>query len=310
MNTTQSAPSDTLLSIVIPAFNEESGIGTTLVNIRNAFPNAEIIVVDDGSTDQTRAIANSIPGVHVVAHPMNRGYGAAIRTGARLSTRQAICWYDADGQHTPDNLRALFQTFLEGEWDAVLGERDQASHQVRQRKMGKRFLAFLVSMTAGQHVPDMNCGLRIFSRNVLMRYLHLIPDGFSASITTTLLMYKRCLRFTFVKITTSSRQGKSTVSQVRDGLRSIQVILRILILFHAMPTFSWSAFVLILFSTIYSIWIMIQQKLGLPVAGAVGMLTGVLLFFMGLLCDQIVAMRMERLEQASMIQSSIPSLTE
>lgn len=284
-------------TVIVPALNEESGIGPTLEDLRRHFPEAEVLVIDDGSTDGTGRRAAAIAGVKVLRHDMNRGYGAAIKTGVRHASHDVVAWYDADGQHTPENLALLVRQFEDRELHAAIGARVRGSAVESRRVLGKAILGFFVQLIAGRRLADVNCGLRVVRRSVLRRYLHLLPDGFSASITSMLLMLKRGYRVEFVPIVTKPRTGTSTVKAVRDGLLAIQTSLRILILFQAFHAFSVVATLLFSVGSTYGTAMALIFGRGFPALASVLVLSGVIIFFMGLLTDQVVALRMERLEE-------------
>lgn len=284
------------ISIIVPCYNEEASIGPVLEGLLEAFPKAEIMVIDDGSTDLSGQIISEFASVKLIRHTSNKGYGACIKAGVRAATKDVTCWFDADGQHSPESLNKLLATYESAEFDAVIGVRTSDSPKVRSRQPGKAILTALVQFVARRRISDVNCGLRVFPTTLLRKYLHLLPDGFSASITTTLLMMRRGYNVALTPISIKPRTGKSSVNQLRDGLRSIHIIIRILIMFKAFFTFSLAAAALSSVGFIYSLYIAFQQRLGFPVAGAILILTGVIIFFMGLLCDQIVALRLEQME--------------
>lgn len=285
------------LTVIVPALNEEAAIASTLAELRAHFPDVEILVVDDGSTDRTAAQVATVPGVRILRHDLNRGYGAAIKTGVRHASHDVVAWYDADGQHTPQNLALLLEAFTAHELHAAIGARTRGSATESRRVLGKAILGFFVQIVAGRRLADVNCGLRVVRRSVLRRYLHLLPDGFSASITSMLLMLKRGYRIEFVPIVTKPRTGTSTVQIVRDGVLSIQTSLRILILFQAFQSFSAVATLLFVLGATYGTAMAIIFGRGFPALASVLVLSGVIIFFMGLLTDQVVALRMERLEE-------------
>jgi glycosyltransferase involved in cell wall biosynthesis len=285
------------LTIIIPALNEEPAIASTLDELRRRFPDAEVLVVDDGSTDGTGAKAAAVGGVRVLRHDMNRGYGAAIKTGVRHATNDIVAWFDADGQHTAENLDLLLRQFTTHELHAAIGARIRGSAVEGRRVLGKVILGFFVQFVAGRRLADVNCGLRVVRRSVLRRYLHLLPDGFSASITSMLLMLQRGYRVEFVPIVTRPRTGTSTVRPLRDGLLAIQTSLRILILFQAFHAFSVVATLLFVVGSTYGTAMALLFRRGFPALASVLVLSGVIIFFMGLLTDQVVALRMERLEE-------------
>ncbi|MBU1610734.1 MAG: glycosyltransferase family 2 protein [Proteobacteria bacterium] len=284
------------LSILIPAFNEELNIERTLTELRQQFADAEIIVVDDGSTDDTASIASRMAGVTLVQHSHNTGYGSALKTAFRRSTRAVVAWYDADGQHRPEDLRAVVQPVLNGEKDAVIGVRGEESDVVTTRVPGKRLLKYCAQIVARAPVPDLNSGLRAFRAEVLKRYLHLLPQGFSASSTTTLILMRRGYRLGYAPIQTKARKGTSTVKIFRDGWRTLQIILRLFVLFDALNFFTALAAVQAIPSLVYGTIIALIRDQGFPVLASTFFISGLLTFFMGVVCDQIVALRKERFE--------------
>lgn len=304
----QTAPTETLtaadlrpeifaqISILIPAYNEQEGIAYTLEKLSTcaALDSAEIIVVDDGSTDNTAEIARSFPRVRLVQHSVNRGYGAAIVSGLRASRRAYIVWCDSDGQHRVDDLLAVASRLVTRQLEYVIGVRGADSFQDSSRKPGKWLLRQVVHFAAGGPVPDFNSGLRGFRRDVLSRYLHLLPKGFGASTLTTLLMIEGNHIGESVPITVNARMGKSSVRQLRDGLRTLQIILRIVLLFKPMQFFGLLGSTLILIGLIYGFAKALIVGLGFPVLAALIVILGVQAFFFGFLGDQISAMRRER----------------
>lgn len=287
------------LTICIPAYNEASAIGKTLKELRETIPEAEIIVVDDGSSDQTADIAKSIDGVIVLTHNRNIGYGAAIKTAIRHASRKVVAWYDADGQHNPADLQRVVAPVLAGDKEVVIGVRDKSSDSVLVRLPGKMLLKIIAELVARSPVPDLNSGMRCIRKDVIKRYLHLLPDGFSASSTTTLLMMKRGYRIGYVGIVTEKRIGTSTVKIFRDGWATLQLILRILILFEAFNFFMILALLQIIPALIYGITLVLVNRMGFPIMASTVLISGILTFFMGIICDQIVALRKERFEDTN-----------
>jgi glycosyltransferase involved in cell wall biosynthesis len=287
------------ISIVIPAFNEEEGIAQTLQSLCSEpyLKGAEIIVVDDGSADRTGAVVASFPQIKLIRHPFNRGYGSAICTGARAAHGEYIFWFDSDGQHRVEDLIRVCRELIDGEMEYCIGVREQTSYQDPNRKLGKWLLRQAVNFSMGQSVPDFNSGLRGFRRDVLLRYLHLLPKGFGASTLTTLLMIEGNHYGTTVPILVKPRVGKSTVKQFRDGFRTLQIILHIVILFKPLKFFGLLGSLFILMGFVYGFIKASVIHLGFPTFAAVLITLGVQSFFFGLLCDQISAMRREKFSQ-------------
>lgn len=296
------------LCVIIPAYNEEAGIGDTLRTLVAECPGAEIVVVDDGSTDRTAELAGAVPGVRVISQSRNRGYGAALKRGLRGTSRKYVAWYDADGQHRPEDLLAVVRPVLAGEKDVVIGVRGRDSAKQRDRAAGKFVLNWVARLVSGERIPDLNSGLRCFRREVLAKYLHLLPDGFSASTTSTLMMLKRGYRIGYVPIVTKHRVGKSTVKMFSDGLRTLQLIVRIVVLFEAFKVFTLLGAALMIPGLIYGFAVALQpSKPGFPVLAATVIVSGVLTFFMGIVADQVVELRKERFEESPDIE---PRTTE
>ncbi len=284
------------VTICIPAYNETAAIRPTLEGLRSRFPRAEIIVVDDGSTDDTAEVAGSVAGVRVKRHPRNIGYGAAIKSAIAAATRPTVAWYDGDGQHRPEDLAGVIAPVARGEQDVVIGVRGAGSNLRRDWVRGRWMMKLVAQIVVRSKVPDLNSGLRCFRRDVIVPYLHLLPDGFSASATSTLVMMKRRYRIGYVPITTMPRAGTSTVRLLRDGVRTLQLILRMLILFDAFEFFSIVGGAQIVTALVYGTTIALTRHGGFPVLAGVLLISGIITFFIGLLCDQIVAMRIERFE--------------
>jgi glycosyltransferase involved in cell wall biosynthesis len=287
------------LSIIIPAFNEAAIIDKTIKSLiaRPRLYDAEIIIVDDGSTDQTAEIAQRCEKVKVISHRVNRGYGSSLVTGIRNSKGEYVVWYDADGQHRPDDLLRVFDELYKSNLDYCIGVRSIQSHRVKSRQLGKFILRKVVDIAAGEKVNDFNSGLRGFRRKVISQYLHLFPKGFSASTTTTLIMKERGYIGGYVEIKTRKRIGKSSVNQLKDGAKTLMIILRIVLLFK--PLLFWGSIGLILIFTgfVYGIFETITVGLGFPVFGALLIILGVQSFFFGLISDQISLQRRERFEK-------------
>lgn len=287
------------VTIVIPAYNEEDGIGQTLDELckTDALHNFEILVVNDASTDHTPVVVSEFPRVRLINHTINRGYSGALITGMRRAKGDYVIWYDADGQHRCEDLVNVADTLLSEHLDYCIGVRSAESHEVQSRRLGKNVLRFIVRIAAGQPVQDFNSGLRGFRRDLILRYLHLLPEGFGASTMTTLIMIERHHLGSEVPIVVRERIGTSTVKPLRDGFRTMMIILRIVLLFKPLLFFSTIGLTLIVFGTIYGIIETITVGQGFPVFGALVIILGVQAFFFGLLNDQISLQRRERFEK-------------
>lgn len=294
---TETPPSPEI-SVIIPAYNESGGIAQTLSALGQEprLEKAEIIVIDDGSTDDTAAKVMRFPAVHLVQHHGNKGYGTAIKTGIKASTGRVVAWFDADGQHRTEDLVAVLDALISRNLDYCVGVRDARSHDVRSRRLGKFILKHTVRLAAGQYIQDFNSGLRAFRREVILPYLHLMPKGFGASTTMTLLMIERGYVGGEVPIIVRERIGKSSVKQFRDGVRTLMIILRIFLLFKPLVFFGGIGTLLITLGSIYGFAEAIRVRQGFPVFAALIIILGVQAFFFGLLSDQVSHLRRERFE--------------
>lgn len=292
-----------LVSVIIPAYNEGEGIEAALEELTAyvALDETEIIVVDDGSTDDTAEKVAAFPEVRLIRHGRNQGYGAAIKTGTRAAGGEIIAWYDADGQHRPEDLVRVVEELQEKELDYCIGVRGKDSYEDHNRVFGKFILRMFLRVFARQTPGDFNSGLRAFRRSVLIKYLSLLPRGFGASTVTTLLMQEEGYLGSEVPITVRKRVGKSSVKQFRDGMRTILLILNVILLFHPMRVFGGCGMVLVLVGAVYGSVSALAWRGGLPVMAAVLILFGFQLFCFGLLSLQISRMRKARLEELDML---------
>ena len=288
------------LSIVIPAFNEEGGLGLTLDGVIAAFPAAEVIVVDDCSLDGTSKVAQERPGVLVLRHSFNRGQGAALKTGMRYATRPHVAWFDADNEHRTEDLGRLVARMQAENLVAVIGQRPTSSSSPT-RRIGKLMIRLIgrgLRINAG---PDLNCGLRVFRREVVLPYLSLIPDRFSASLTSTLILIERRYSIAFEPVRTNSRIGASTV-RLSDGFDAILMLIRAVLLFAPMRFFLPIGLWLVGLGAAYGLVVALVMGGGLPVAGMLAITVGVLAIILGLVADQISQLRLAQLPDAGVIE--------
>jgi glycosyltransferase involved in cell wall biosynthesis len=285
------------ITIVIPAHNEEQAIQKVLASLLAGLPDAvsEVIVVDDGSSDRTGELATEA-GVRVLRHPTNRGYGASLKAGIRVAKTEYVLTMDADGQHRVEDVQGLCQAVRDtGERvDCVIGHRTQLLHSALWRMPGKWFLTILARILTGKRIGDLNSGLRVMRRDVILRYVHLCPSGFSFSTTSTFALASRGYRMQFVPITVERRSGKSTVS-VKTGFQVILLVLRLASLFNPLRVFLPLSMLFIVGGVLWTIPYLLQDQ-GITVASMLAIVTGVILFALGLICDQVAQLRLERFE--------------
>ncbi len=285
------------VSIIIPAYNEELAITEVIDELYDQFPGVEIIVVDDCSTDNTVKKIDKTKCT-TISHRSNQGYGAAIKTGVNKTKREVIAFFDGDGQFNPVDLENMIKIFRERtDIHAVLGKRIASSHKILSRSVGKFFLVKLANYLTRSKIPDLNCGMRVLKRKLFLRYQHIFPNGYSLSTTSTFVFLVRGYGVHFFPIQTKKRKGKSSVKFFRDGFNTFVLIIRLIAQFDPLRVFLPISLFLFLFSFSYSLWeVITKQGLGIPLFGAVAGIGGLIVFFMGILCDQVSAIRLERYE--------------
>ena len=230
------------ITIVVPAYNEEQGIRAVLDQTYSVLEgsglNYEIIVVDDGSRDDTAAVAEAHEAVKVLRHTSNRGYGAALKTGIRHARYDLICITDADGTYPNERIPDLVARLVQGDHDMVVGARVGEKVTIPLiRRPAKWAIGQLGNLVAGERIPDINSGLRVFRRRVVKQFFGLLPDGFSFTTTITLAMPSNGYRVDYVPIDYHPRVGSSKIRPIRDTLHFVQLILRIALYFAPLKIF-------------------------------------------------------------------------
>lgn len=223
------------LSIVIPAKNEQASIGIVVEGARHAFPDAEIIVVDDGSSDDTAQLAKN-KGADIVRHPESLGNGAAVKTGSRAANGEVLCFLDGDGQHDPDEIHSLLGRLDDG-YDMVIGARNYDSHANIFRLAANGFYNVCASLICGRRIPDLTSGFRVARASKFRQFLYLLPNGFSYPTTITMAFLRSGYPVCFAPISASKRAGKSHIRPIRDGLRFVAIIFKIATLYAPLKVF-------------------------------------------------------------------------
>ena len=285
------------LTVIIPSYNEESSIQETLERLLRTtkLHDWEILVINDGSTDHTADLCRKLQ-INVISHPHNKGYGAALKTGIRTAKTPLIAFYDADGQHNPEDLISLMEKFAN--YDMVVGARGKNSHKDWVRRPGKWFLGLVANYLTEKKIPDLNSGLRIIKRDIIISMLHLFPEGFSFSTTSTIAFMNMGYNVGYVPIIANKRVGKSSVKQLKHGYATILLIIRLIVLFNPLKVFmpfslfmiSWGIIWEVLFGIIYYPGVKLN-----PTAFLL-LITGVLVFFFGLVVDQVAELRKHQVE--------------
>lgn len=280
-------------SIIIPVFNEEDAVRLSLDKIISLGLNEkyEIIYIDDGSTDQTASIIQEYP-VKLICHTVNKGYGAALKTGMRKASGQKIIFMDGDGQHDPGYINEIDQ--LLEEYDIVIGERTKGSFQVPKRQFGKKFIRWIGEYLVEQKLPDYNSGYRGFHREYLQDILHIMPNGFSFSTTSTLAFIKEGYNIKTIPVEVTERIGRpSNVRYWKDGSKTIMLIFRIIMLFNPLKVFLPASIGTLIIGFAYGLFgFLVFSRFSN--SAQILMMLGMFLFFIGLLADQISIMNRKK----------------
>jgi glycosyltransferase involved in cell wall biosynthesis len=281
------APAET--SIIIPAFNEAASIAALVADLRSAGSWREILVVDDGSTDDTGARA-SAAGAHVIRHPYNKGNGAAVKTGIRHAAGSFVLIVDADGQHQPsDAVRLVAQL---ADYDLVVGARSTESQASQARRLGNSALNWIASYLTEQPIADLTSGFRAARREHLLEFLHLLPNGFSTPTTTTLAFIKAGYSVRFEPIDAARRQGKSKIRLGSDGVSFLLILLKVITIFSPLRIFLPISAAAFLIGAAYAMWTIATQS-HVTNSSVLLILLSVVIFLVGLVSEQISSLRFE-----------------
>jgi glycosyltransferase involved in cell wall biosynthesis len=275
------------LSIIIPAKNEAAVIGDVVSSVRGICADAEVLVVDDGSTDETATVAERA-GATVVSHPVSLGNGAAIKAGARAANGEILIMMDGDGQHKAEDIPALLAKLDEG-YDMAIGARDSGSHAGVGRLAANGLYNVFASMISGHRIPDLTSGFRAVRADLFKRFLYLLPNGFSYPTTITMAFLRSGFPVNFVPIQALERTGKSHIRPIRDGLRFLAIIFKIATLYAPLKVFLPISGLFFLSGTGYYAYTYITMGRFTNMS----MLTlsaAVIIFLIGLISEQITAL--------------------
>jgi glycosyltransferase involved in cell wall biosynthesis len=272
------------ISVVIPAKNEAASIGQVVSAINNVLTVAEIIVVDDGSTDETAAIAIA-HGAQVVQQPYSIGNGAAIKTGAQHANGDIIIFMDADGQHDPKDIPLLLKKLEEG-YDMAVGARDRKSQASIGRGIANGFYNRLASYMANQPIMDLTSGFRAVYANKFHEFLYLLPNGFSYPTTITMAFFRAGYTVAYIPITAHKRQGKSHLQPLSDGIRFLLIIFKIATLYSPLKIFLPMSACFFVLGSSYALYTILYQSRFTNMS-ALLLITSILIFLIGLVSEQI-----------------------
>ena len=276
------------ISVILPAKNEAEGLRRTLPDLRGCFPDAEVIVVDDGSTDATATIA-AAHGARVLSSPYPMGNGAAIKRGARAATGDVLVFMDADGQHDPRLVQRLLDKLAEG-YDMVVGARNASGQASIGRGAANAFYNRLASWMTGHRVEDLTSGFRAVRADRFREFLHLLPNGFSYPTTSTMAFFRSAYPVAYVPIPVARRVGtNSHIRPVRDGLRFLLIIFRSATLYSPLKLFAPTAFLFFLLGLGYYGYTFVVEHRFTNMS-ALLLSAAVIVFLIGLISEQITSL--------------------
>jgi glycosyltransferase involved in cell wall biosynthesis len=281
------------ISIIIPAYNESEAIGDVVKTIKTLYPESEVIVVNDGSRDNTAETAKDA-GAIVYSHPYNIGNGAAIKSGIRIASGEILVFMDGDGQHNPEDIKSMLRFFPE--YDMVVGARPKGKEVSLFRGAGNRILNWLASYVAKFRVQDLTSGFRAIKAEIASNLLYLLPNTYSYPTTITLGVLRSGRSLKYVPININKRKkGSSNISIFRDGVRFFMIITKICALYSPFRIFLPISFLIFLVGLSYYMYTYFTSGRFTNMS-ALLFTTSILVFLMGLISEQITQMRYERSE--------------
>ncbi|WP_031234856.1 glycosyltransferase family 2 protein [Acinetobacter sp. COS3] len=276
-----------MISIVLPAKNESVAIGKTIEKIKQLNLAFEIIVINDGSLDDTKTVAEQA-GAKVISHPYSKGNGAAIKTGARTAIGDVIVFMDADGQHDPQDIPRLIEKIEQG-YDLVVGARQKGSQASVGRGVANALYNNLATYMTEHQVEDLTSGFRAVRAAKFREFLYLLPNGFSYPTTSTMAFFRAGYSVTYIPIHAAKRIGKSHIHPIKDGIRFFLIIFKIATLFSPLKMFLPIAVILFLMATGWYSYTLYEFHRFTNMSAL--LYTGsIMIFLMGLISEQVTAL--------------------
>lgn len=275
------------VSIVLPAKNEAANLQNLLPRLKAVVAEAEVIVVDDGSSDETVAVCK-LHDVKVVSHPYSKGNGAAIKTGARHASGEIIVFMDGDGQHKPEDIPRLLEKMEEG-YELVIGARDKESQADNYRAFANGVYNRLASTVTGHKIHDLTSGFRAVRAERFREFLYLLPNGFSYPTTSTMAFLRAGYSVGHVPIQTEERLGDSHISLVKDGIRFLIIIFKVGSLYSPLKIFLPASGGFLLTGFAYYLYTFLSSGRFTNMS-AVLFMTAILVFLIGLVSEQVTAL--------------------
>jgi len=279
------------ISVIIPVYNEAQIVGSFIKAVLKKIPDAEIIVVNDGSDDNTADVASQ-SGAKVISHPYNIGNGAAVKTGIRNAVGEKLLLMDGDGQHNPDDIPALLDA--SNNYDMAVGARSPKSHANLLRRFANFIYNILATYITGIRVKDLTSGFRVLNRETASKYLYLIPNTFSYPTTITLAYLRSGRSVKYVPINAAKRTGKSKIKPIKDGTRFLIIMIKIATLYSPLSIFMPTSiffFMLGMINYAYT-YLSVHRFTNMS---ALFLIASVIIFMMGLISEQITQARYDRI---------------
>jgi glycosyltransferase involved in cell wall biosynthesis len=284
------------VSVIIPAYNEAAVIGNVVRGVFQVLERTdhsfEVLVIDDGSDDETAKVAEAA-GACVIRQPYNIGNGAAVKAGIRGAQGSSIVMLDGDGQHNPADIPRLLGPLQS--FDMVVGARTRDSETDFHRDLANEAYNAFASYICNRKIEDLTSGFRAVRADVVKRFVYLLPNTFSYPSTITLAIIRCGYSMKYVPIKTIRRTGRSKIRLIRDGVRFLNIILRIAIYFAPLRVFVPASAVLFLLGVGWYLYRFCLYHV-FPQVSALLILTGVIIFSLGLISEQIAQLRYDRTE--------------
>jgi len=279
------------ISVIIPVYNEGESIGNLVAGIQSLYPNYDVIVIDDGSSDNTAAAAKDA-GAEVYSHPYNIGNGAAIKTGIRKASGDVLVFMDGDGQHNPEDIAKLLQYFPE--FDMVVGARSIGDQASLGRALGNKIYNWFASYVAKFSIKDLTSGFRAVKSNIAKSFVYLLPNTYSYPATITLGVLRSGMSVKYVPIKMRKRKtGKSSIKLIQDGVRFFMIITRICTLYSPMRVFLPVSFVMFFIGVVNYLYTYFVHNRFTNMSVFL-FVAAIIIFMMSLISEQICQMRFER----------------
>ncbi len=275
------------VSIVIPAKNEASSLDILLPKLNQLMPDAEIIVVNDGSDDNTSEVCAKNKTREIV-NIYSKGNGAAVKAGARAASGETLVFMDGDGQHKPEDIPRLLERFEQG-YDMVVGNRDSHSQASFGRLAANRLYNKLASWMVGFRVRDLTSGFRIVDAKKFKMFLYMLPNGFSYPTTITMAFFRAGFSVCYDPITANKREGKSHISILKDGVRFLLIIIKVGTLYSPLKLFTPVSLALFMVGLAYYIFTFITVSRFTNMS-ALLFSTSLTIFLMGFISEQITTL--------------------